>query len=138
MASVLDVEAKLQFALTVYDYKKTGRINHEEVVKVLSAINANASYLGDATISNKKNTQIVDDVFASSIVDDNGTITYGDKIKKIANHPLICEFTSNSGQLKYGLMETGSEENGTANQVLQVCTNQVSQVCGLTSPLSCH
>ena len=98
----MDVATKLKFSLEVYDYKRSGRISREELVTVLGAINTTSSYFGDRVLQKSQVAVIVDDLFANELLEDDNAITYVDKVYKMTNHPLMSEFTSGSGQCRYG------------------------------------
>ena len=125
----MDVKTKLAFSLEVYDRKKSGRISREGLVAVLGgeivlylaylpllimsssscgfaalvAINATASYFGDAVLQRGQVAVVVDDLFADSLIEDDNAIVYNTgTIYKGTNHPLATEFTSGAGTARYG------------------------------------
>mmetsp|Transcript_13391 Transcript_13391/g.28971 ORF Transcript_13391/g.28971 Transcript_13391/m.28971 type:complete len:207 (+) Transcript_13391:150-770(+) len=103
LASVMDVATKLKFSLEVYDFKKSGQINRDDLVTVLEAMNTTSSYFGDAVLQKTQVAAIADDLFASNkFLGNDNTIVYSDNISKIANHPLVAEFTSGAGTSRYG------------------------------------
>lgn len=103
LSSVMDVATKLKFALEVFDYQSTGRINRGGLVAVLGGVNATASYLGDAVLTPDQVRVIVEDVFESAgSFEKTDTVTYSDKIHQMTVHPLVVEFASGAGTARHG------------------------------------
>lgn len=103
LATVMDVDTKLRFAIEVYDHKKTGRISRANLLGILQAINETASYFGDKVLQPKQIVVVVDDLFdCESRIGDDDTIQYDGGIAKLANHPFLIEFSSGLGSIRYG------------------------------------
>ncbi len=103
LASVMDVNTKLQFAIEVYDYKKTGRVSRGNLVRILQAINETSSYFGDKVLHPKQIVVIVDDLFdGENRLEDDDAIQYEGRVETIAHHPFVVEFSSGLGSSRYG------------------------------------
>lgn len=106
LASVMDVNTKLQFAIEVYDYKKTGRVSRGSLVRILQAINETSSYFGDKVLHKKQIVVVVDDFFdGENRLEDDDAIQYEGRVEKIAHHPFVVEFSSGLGSSRYGNMQ---------------------------------
>jgi len=105
LASVMDPQTKLEFALEVYDQYQSGRIESKDLVTVLGAINTTASYLGDAVLQKNQITAIVHELYKDErmlALDDGDGIAYSGKVHKITKHPFAAEFSSGAGSARYG------------------------------------
>jgi len=103
LASIMDVNTKLQYAIEVYDYKKTGRVSRISLVRILQAINETSSYFGDKVLIPRQIVVIVDDLFdGENRLEDDDAIQYEGRVEKIACHPFVMEFSNNKGSSRYG------------------------------------
>uniref|UniRef100_A0A6U3NZ21 EF-hand domain-containing protein n=1 Tax=Ditylum brightwellii TaxID=49249 RepID=A0A6U3NZ21_9STRA len=103
LASVMDIEVRLQFAFELFDVKKTGKISHGDIMLILAGINATASYFGDAVLTAQQIEIIADDVFKSATAAERGDkINYMDRLDEFSNHPLVVQFASGGGTMRYG------------------------------------
>lgn len=101
LASWAGVGPKLRFAFELFDVAGVGRIGREDMASVFGSINATASYFGDAVLTSTQVDAIVEDVFNSAA--DNGEgIKYADHVDMISLHPLVVQFASGSGTMRYG------------------------------------
>eukprot|EP00985_Skeletonema_marinoi_P034026 scaffold42847_cov234-Skeletonema_marinoi.AAC.5 len=99
----MDVNTKLQYAIEVYDYKKTGRVSRISLVRILQAINETSSYFGDKVLIPRQIVVIVDDLFdGENRLEDDDAIQYEGRVEKIACHPFVMEFSNNKGSSRYG------------------------------------
>ena len=103
LASIKDVDTKLQFAMEVYDHKKTGRVSRDSLVQILQAINETSSYFGDKVLQPKQIVMAVDDLFdGEKRLGDDDTIQYDVGVPKLAKHQFVVEFASGMGNTRYG------------------------------------
>jgi len=103
LASRLGVETKLRFAFEIYDVDRTEMLTPGELESIFAAINATASYLGDAVVTSQQVEIIVEDVFKSpTSAMTKSTITYAEHIEEIASHPIVIQFASCRGSMRYG------------------------------------
>eukprot|EP00567_Pseudictyota_dubia_P009846 CAMPEP_0197452212 /NCGR_PEP_ID=MMETSP1175-20131217/31476_1 /TAXON_ID=1003142 /ORGANISM="Triceratium dubium, Strain CCMP147" /LENGTH=194 /DNA_ID=CAMNT_0042985163 /DNA_START=177 /DNA_END=758 /DNA_ORIENTATION=- len=103
LASILDIETKLRFAFKVYDVDRSGVLTPGDMESIFAAINATASYLGDAVMTSQQIEIVVEDVFKSpTSAMTKDTIVFDDHIDEIASHPMIVQFASCGGQMRYG------------------------------------
>ncbi|KAL3767999.1 hypothetical protein ACHAWU_005457 [Discostella pseudostelligera] len=103
LASVMDVATKLQFSLEVYDHEKTGRLNRDDLMTVLSAINTTSSYLGDAVLRRSQIRRIVNDQFEDEYEDaEESLMICTENVLKMTSHPLMFAFTAGAGTARYG------------------------------------
>lgn len=97
LASTMDIEGKLKFALEIYDVHQTGRLNGDNAMAILGGINATASYFGDSVITPQAIEIVIDDVFEGQ-----NEIYYQDRISHLANHPAVIQFSIAAGTMRFG------------------------------------
>lgn len=103
LASVMDVTTKLQFAIEIFDHKKTGRVGRISLIRILHAINVTSSYVGDKVLVPRQIVAIVDDLFdGENRLEDDDAIPYEGKVEKLAGHPFVLEFSNGQGSSRYG------------------------------------
>mmetsp|Transcript_21321 Transcript_21321/g.34896 ORF Transcript_21321/g.34896 Transcript_21321/m.34896 type:complete len:206 (+) Transcript_21321:68-685(+) len=103
LASVMDVNTKLQFAIEVFDHKQSGRVGRISLIRILQAINVTASYFGDKVLVPRQIVAIVDDLFdGENRLKDDDTIEYEGKVETLAGHPFVLEFSNGQGSSRYG------------------------------------
>lgn len=103
LASVLDINTKLQFSFQVYDIDRSGVLTPGDMESVFAAVNATASYLGDAVMTSQQIEIVVEDVFKSpTSAMTKDTIIFDDHIDEIASHPCVLQFASGGGAMRYG------------------------------------
>jgi hypothetical protein len=103
LASIMDVNTKLQFAIEVYDSQNTGRVSRVDLVRILHAINETSSYIGDKVLQPRQIVVVVDDLFdGENRLEDDDAIQYEGRVDKITQHPFVVEFSSGLGNTRYG------------------------------------
>lgn len=103
LASVMDVNTKLQFAIEVFDHKQSGKVGRISLIRILQAINVTASYFGDKVLVPRQIVAIVDDLFdGENRLKDDDTIEYEGKVETLAGHPFVLEFSNGQGSSRYG------------------------------------
>ncbi len=103
LASVMDVDTKLKFAIEVFDHDKTGRASRISLIRILQAINVTASYFGDKVLVPRQIVAIVDDLFdGENRLEDDDAIEYEGKVEKMVGHPFVVEFSNGLGSSRYG------------------------------------
>eukprot|EP00986_Skeletonema_menzelii_P005767 scaffold2137_cov140-Skeletonema_menzelii.AAC.3 len=103
LASVMDVNTKLQFAIEVFDHKQSGRVGRISLIRILQAINVTASYFGDKVLVPRQIVAIVDNLFdGENRLKDDDTIEYEGKVGTLAGHPFVLEFSNGQGSSRYG------------------------------------
>ena len=106
LASVMDANTKLQYAIEIYDYKKIGRMSRTSLVRILQAINETASYFGDKVLQPKQIVVIIDDLFeGEKRLEDDDAIQYDGRVDKMTHHPFVVEFASGLGSSRYGIVQ---------------------------------
>ena len=71
-----------------------------------AAINTTSSYFGDAVLQEAQVAVIVDDLFGDEqMIEDDNKIVYGEKVFKMTHHPLMAEFSSGAGTVRYGTVQ---------------------------------
>lgn len=98
LASLKDVGTKLSFAFEVFDVDRTGYLTYDDLLDVLSAINATASYFGDTVLTPQYVDDIVDDIFESA---GSKRIAYAEHIDELVSHPLVEQFAHGEGSARY-------------------------------------
>eukprot|EP00566_Odontella_aurita_P028096 CAMPEP_0113525642 /NCGR_PEP_ID=MMETSP0015_2-20120614/283_1 /TAXON_ID=2838 /ORGANISM="Odontella" /LENGTH=189 /DNA_ID=CAMNT_0000423847 /DNA_START=541 /DNA_END=1110 /DNA_ORIENTATION=+ /assembly_acc=CAM_ASM_000160 len=103
LASVLDIKTKLRFAFEIYDIDRSEALTPGDMEAIFAAINATASYLGDAVMTSQQIEIVVEDVFKSpTFAMTKDTIIFADHINEIASHPMVVQFSSGGGIMRYG------------------------------------
>ena len=88
----------LHFSLSLMDTAKTGCITQYNLTKVLRAINATASYLGDNVLKNSEIDEIVRGVYRTSIAK---SMRHEDVVIRIVMHPKVQKFIDGNGTNRY-------------------------------------
>mmetsp|Transcript_50813 Transcript_50813/g.75307 ORF Transcript_50813/g.75307 Transcript_50813/m.75307 type:complete len:202 (+) Transcript_50813:191-796(+) len=99
LASLDDVPRKLLFAFRIQDVQDSGVLSPEDIACALDSINATASYFGDAVMTSAQIESLTVEI-ADEAQDDR--IPYADYVDKIASHPLVQQFVSGAGTVRYG------------------------------------
>jgi len=103
LASVLGVREKLAFAFDVFDVENVGTLTNGDLESILASINATSSYFGDAVITSEQIEIIVEDVFRSASSSSSSVdVKFVDLSDDIVRHPLVVEFASGGGTMRYG------------------------------------
>eukprot|EP01083_Nonionella_stella_P006401 18584_1 len=97
LASTMDVQTKLEFALEIFDVHRTGRLRVADALKIFGGINATSSYFGDAVITPQAIEIMVEDIYP-----DQSEIFYMDHLQNIASHPSVVQFANAAGTMRYG------------------------------------
>lgn len=95
------VEEKLAFAFTLCDVHNTGKIEQDDMEKVLISINETASYFGDPVVKRSQIKELVMDVYGE-YGGRTGSLDYASYIKVVAEHPVVIQFASGEGTERYG------------------------------------
>ena len=126
LASVLNNESKLEFAFQMMDVNDNGTISHDEMIKLFHAINATASYFGDAVITPSQIEMMCEDIlFLAQNAHNNNdnsskdgkknmdTIPYRTTniIEKIVIHPTAVQFAKGQGTMRYGSAKGSSSQH---------------------------
>ena len=127
LASVLNPQSKLEFAFQMMDINDKGTISHDEMINLFNAINATASYFGDAVVTPSQIDMMCEDILflAQNSHNNNDssskdgkkknmdTIPYRatDIIKKIVTHPTAVQFTKGHGTMRYGSAKGSSSQH---------------------------
>ena len=98
LASLKDVGTKLSFALELFDVDRTGYLTYDDLLDVLMAINATASYFGDTVLTPQQIDDIVGDIFESV---GSKRIAYSEHVDAIVTHPLVEQFIHGEGSARY-------------------------------------
>lgn len=93
--SIVDI---LRFSLALMDTAKSGFITQYNLTKVLRAINATASYLGDKVLRNSEIDEIVRGVYRTSVVK---SLKHEDVVLRLVMHPKVQKFTEGRGTYRY-------------------------------------
>lgn len=88
----------LRYSLFLMDTAKTGYITQYNLTKVLKAINATASYLGDNVLTNSEVDEIVRGVFRSSGAK---SLKHDDVVLRLVMHPKVHKFIEGHGTNRY-------------------------------------
>mmetsp|Transcript_4711 Transcript_4711/g.9156 ORF Transcript_4711/g.9156 Transcript_4711/m.9156 type:complete len:207 (-) Transcript_4711:167-787(-) len=98
LASLKDVRTKLSFALELFDVDRTGYLSYDDLLDLLMAINATASYFGDTVLTPQQIDDIVGDIFEST---GSQRIAYSEHINEMVSHPLVETFAQGEGSARY-------------------------------------
>jgi Ca2+-binding EF-hand superfamily protein len=88
----------LHYSLSLMDTPKSGLITPYNLTKVLRAINATASYLGDNVLKNNEIDEIVRGVFRSSAPK---SLRHEDVVYRLRIHPKVHKFIEGRGTNRY-------------------------------------
>ncbi len=88
----------LRFSLSLMDTAKSGCITQYNLTKVLRAINATASYLGDKVLKNSEIDEIVRGVYRTSLAK---SMKHEDVVLRLVMHPKVQEFMDGRGTNRY-------------------------------------
>ena len=97
-----DVTEKLQFSFSLYDMDNTGQLRPSEMIFVLTSMNNVASYFGDPVMTHEQIEQLVDDIFREADVSGSGTLSYTEYLAAVSDHPLLVQFITGQGTVRYG------------------------------------
>lgn len=103
LASFRDAAYKLILAFEVHDLNRTGFLTFGDLIDVLFAINATASYLGDPTLTDSQLSMIAKDTFQFS---GDKPLLYanpvaGSALDRVISHPLVQIFIQGKGTERY-------------------------------------
>ena len=88
----------LHYTLSLMDTPRSGLITPYNLTKVLRAINATASYLGDNVLKNDEIDEIVQGVFRSSA---QKSLRHEDVVYRLRIHPKVHKFIEGRGTKRY-------------------------------------
>mmetsp|Transcript_5836 Transcript_5836/g.7360 ORF Transcript_5836/g.7360 Transcript_5836/m.7360 type:complete len:231 (-) Transcript_5836:354-1046(-) len=101
LAVTSDASSKLLFAFEIFDVKKTGKVNADEIMFVLGNINAVASSFGDSVLTTAQIELLSHDIlFLAQTIEGQRRIDYREYIDDILLHPLSLTFISGASAIQ--------------------------------------
>ena len=91
---------KLQFAFSIFDDAEAGTIFAQDCIKVLSTINATASFFGDPVLATGEIRELVDAIWLECSIP-SAPLQYPNHINFILNHEIAQRFTSGKGTVRF-------------------------------------